>query len=185
MFLYPYPSAYLYLCRCRPENVSDAELRFYFLRTLISHSYEVRTWTKCDSVGWSFMQTHSKQITFSTVIKCCACIFVHERTTDGDRKKERQKRKSLGAFKGWRLLAHRPFSNLLMMRPVMRKEPGSIFSDEFILYGRKKKRKSAAIKSAVRVFLMLCLLVPDSTSHLHLSEFSHQSRVNTYCTRRR
>lgn len=143
MFLYPYPSACLYLCRFRPENVSDAELKFYFL---ISHSYEVRTWTKCDSVGWSFMQTHSKQITFSTVIKCRACIFVHERTTDGDRKRERQKRKRLGAFKGWRLLAHRPFSNLLMMRPVMRKEPGSIFSDEFILYGREKKEKECSHK---------------------------------------
>lgn len=98
-------------------------------------------------------------------------------------KKERAtKRKGLGAFKRWIILAHRPFSNLLMMRPVMRKEPGSIFSDEFILYGwkkKKKRRKSAAIKSAVRV------PAPDSTSHLHLSEFSHQSRVNTYCARRR
>lgn len=99
-------------------------------------------------------------------------------------KKERvAKRKGLGAFKRWIILAHRPFSNLLMMRPVMRKEPGSIFSDEFILYGREKKKNSAAIKSAVHVLLIFCLPAPDSKSHLHLSEFSHQWRVNTYCLR--
>lgn len=47
-----------------------------------------------------------------------------------------------------------------------------------------KKRKSEAIKSAVCVLLTFCLLVPDSMLHLHLSEFNHQSRVNTHCTRR-
>lgn len=140
MFLYPYPSACLYLCRFTPENVSDVELRFYFL---ISHSHEVRTWTKCDSVGWSFMQTHSKQITFSTVIKCCACIFVHERTTNGDKKKESDKKEKdwvpLRDENSW-LIAHSPICWWWGLWWGRNRDPFLAMSSSFTA-GKKKEKE--------------------------------------------